>query len=174
MGELARLAAAERSDWPLERLPERVREIRAQLAAHAPIAAVYHGPAFRFSALPPAPQTGVVLLAPGSAVPVDDQFGWLAAELAQCQPCAGALEGGVVRSLCFAARRGARAVEAGVETAPGFRRRGLALRAVAAWANAVAEAGLAPLYSTEWRNRASLGVAARLGLIRYGVDLHFR
>lgn len=174
VGELARLAAAERSEWPLEQLPERMREIRARLAEHAPIAALYHGPAFRFSALLPAPPSGVALLAPGAAVPVDDHFGWLAAELAECQPCAGALEDGVVRSLCFAARRGARAVEAGVETAPGFRRRGLAARAVAAWANAVAGAGLAPLYSTEWRNRASLGVAARLGLIRYGVDLHLR
>lgn len=172
--ELARLAAAERSAWPLERLPERDREMRAQLAAHAPIAAVYHGPAFRFGALPPAPARGTARLEPGASLPLDEHFGWLLAELAECQPCAGALEDGAVRAICFAARRGPHAVEAGVETAPGFRRRGLATRAVAAWANAVAEAGLAPLYSTEWRNRASLGVAARLGLIRYAVDLHFR
>ena len=151
-----------------------MREIRARLAEQAPIAAVYHGPAFRFAAIPPVPEAGVALLAPGAAVPIDDAFGWLAAELAECQPCAGALVEGVVRSLCFAARRGPRAVEAGIETAPGFRRRGLAARAGAAWANAVARAGLAPLYSTDWSNRASLGVAARLGLIRYGVDLHFR
>lgn len=173
MRELARLASGERSGWPLERLPERDREIRAQLAAHAPLAAVYHGPAFRFAALP-APPSGTALLAPDAPLPVDDHFGWLPAELAECQPCAGALEDGVVRAICFAARRGPNAVEAGVETAPGFRRRGLATRAVAAWANTVAQAGLTPLYSTEWRNRASLGVAARLGLIRYAVDLHFR
>ena len=33
---------------------------------------------------------------------------------------------------------------------------------------------LAPLYSTEFRNRASRAVAARLGLTPYAVDLHLR
>jgi len=72
------------------------------------------------------------------------------------------------------ATRSAHAAEAGVETLPGFRGRGFAARAVAAWAGAVAGAGLLPLYSSDWSNRASLALAARLGLIRYGVDLHLR
>jgi RimJ/RimL family protein N-acetyltransferase len=174
VAELARLAAAERSDWPQEDLPERMRTIRERLASHAPIVQVYHGPAFRFPALPAVDEAGVARLAPGSAAPIDEHFAWLAPALAECQPCVGAVADGAVRAVCHAARRGARAVEAGIETAPGFRGRGLATRAVAAWARAVAAEGKAPLYSTEFRNRPSRAVAARLGLTPYAVDLHLR
>ena len=174
VAELARLAAGERGDWPLEDLPERMRPIRERLAEHAPIERTYHGPAFRFAALPPAPGGDVVLLTPERLDAVGEDFAWLRRELAECAPCAAALEGGAVRSVCHTARRGARAAEAGVETAPGFRGRGLAVRAVAAWARAIAAEGLAPLYSTEFSNRASRAVAARLGLTPYAVDLHLR
>jgi predicted GNAT family acetyltransferase len=105
---------------------------------------------------------------------VAEAFPALARTLEGRQPCLGALEDGRVASVCYVAARSARAAEAGVETLPGFRGRGLAARATAAWARAVADVGLIPLYSTEWRNRSSRGVAARLGLILYGVDLHFR
>jgi hypothetical protein len=174
VAELARLAAAERSDWPIAELPERMRPIRERLAEHAPIANVYHGPAFRFAELPAAPAGSVVLLTPDRPHPLDEHFAWLGPVLAECQPCAGALADGAVRSVCHAARSGARAVEAGAETAPGFRGRGLATRAVAAWARAVAASGKAPLYSTEFSNGASRAIAARLGLTPYAVDLHLR
>ncbi len=173
VAELARLAAGERAGWPLERPPEREEALRARLAADAPIEHVYHGPAFRFPEL--APQSvGVRALAPGDAGAIAEDFPDLARELARRQPCVGALEDGRVVSVCCVARRSARAAEAGVETLPGFRGRGLAARATAAWGRAVADLGLLPLYSTEWRNRSSRGVAARLGLILYGVDLHYR
>jgi hypothetical protein len=173
--ELARLAAAERIDWPLEQPPERIETIRARLAEHAPLGPVHHGPAFRFphDAAPAAADPALVALTPDRAGWLGDEMAGLRADLAESQPCIGVREDGELRSVCFAARRSARAVEAGVETSPGFRGRGLASRAVAAWARAVAALGLFPLYSTDWRNRASCGVAARLGLIRYGVDLHF-
>jgi hypothetical protein len=174
VAELARLAAGERGDWPLEDLPERMRPIRERLAEHAPIERTYHGPAFGFTALPPAPDGDVILLTPERLDAVGEDFPWLRRELAECTPCAAALVDGVVRSVCHTARRGARAAEAGAETAPGFRGRGLAVRAVAAWARAVAAERLLPLYSTEFSNRASRAVAARLELTPYGVDLHLR
>jgi RimJ/RimL family protein N-acetyltransferase len=175
VAELARLAAGERLAWPLERPPERIDTMRARLAEHAPITRVYEGPAFRFPERPaPAPDAAVVRLTPDRADWLGEEFSALHALLGSRQPCFAVREGDRVRSVCYVATRSERAAEAGVETLPGFRGRGLASRALAAWAHAVREAGGFPLYSTEWRNRASLGVAARLGLIRYGVDLHIR
>jgi hypothetical protein len=43
---------------------------------------------------------------------------------------------------------------------------------VAAWARAIRESGGEPLYSTSWDNKASRGVARKLGLLLYGEDLH--
>jgi RimJ/RimL family protein N-acetyltransferase len=174
VAELARLAAAERVGWPLEQPPERNEPLRARLAADAPIEHTHHGPAFRFPELAPPSGGEVRALTPDRDGLVAEDFPALARELARRQPCLAALERGRVVSVCYVARRSAHAAEAGVDTLPGFRGRGLAARATAAWARAVADLGLLPLYSTEWRNRSSRGVAARLGLILYGVDLHFR
>jgi hypothetical protein len=44
---------------------------------------------------------------------------------------------------------------------------------VAAWAKAVYDMARVPLYSTSWDNEPSRALAKRLGLIQYGVDLHF-
>jgi len=174
--ELARLAASERIGRPLEAPPERIESFRARLEAGAPIERVYHGPAFYFPELPGAAgeDPEVVLLTPDRVELLGEEFAALRPALALRQPCFAALSEGRAVAACYVAARSARAAEAGVETLPGFRGRGLASRASAAWAGAVRHEGLLPLYSTEWRNRASLGVAARLGLIRYGVDLHFR
>jgi RimJ/RimL family protein N-acetyltransferase len=175
VAELARLAAAERIDWPLEEPPERIEPIRARLAEHAPIEGVYHGPAFRFPERC-GPDAGAELaaLTPERAPLLGAEFAALRPVLALRQPCFAALADGRAVSVCYVAARSPRAAEAGVETLPGFRGRGLASRACAAWAGAVRSEGRLPLYSTEWRNRASRAVAARLGLILYGVDLHFR
>jgi hypothetical protein len=176
VAELARLAAAERNPRSLEEPPERLEAFRTRLEAHAPIERVYHGPAFRFPEPPPGAPADpeIVPLTPERAGLLGADFGELRGSLAQRQPCFAALEAGRALAACWVAARSARAAEAGVETLPGFRGRGFASRTVAAWAHAVRSEGLLPLYSTEWRNRASRGVAARLGLIPYGVDLHFR
>jgi hypothetical protein len=177
VAELARLAAAERVQGPLEEPPERLEAFRIRLEAHAPIERVYHGPAFRFpepAPAAPAADPGLVSLTPDRARLLGAEFGELRDTLAQRQPCIAALEAGRAVAACWVAARSARAAEAGAETLPGFRGRGLASRAVSSWAHAVRAEGLLPLYSTEWRNRASRGVAERLGLILYGVDLHFR
>ena len=130
--------------------------------------------AFRSRPGRPAPIPGVVHLTPERAALLGEEFAALRAVLALRQPCFAALVEDRAVAACYVAARSARAAEAGVETLPGFRERGFASRAAAAWARAVEAEGLLPLYSTEWRNRASRGVASRLGLILYGVDLHFR
>jgi len=174
--ELARLAALERLGRPLEEPPERLEALRARLAVDAPIERVFHGPAFRF----PAPaeggaaDPGVVRLTPDRVDLLGAELPALAATLAERQPCVAVLDGGRVVSACYAAARSDSAAEAGADTLPGHRGRGFGARAVAAWARAAADAGLLPLYSTEWTNRASRALAARLGLILYGVDLHLR
>jgi len=175
VAELARLASREALDWPLDELPERFEAFRAALEADAPIAEVHHGPAYRFGETPtPAPDPEVVALTPDRAALLGPEWAELAASLRARQPCAAVVREGRAVSACYVARRSARAAEAGVRTLPPHRGRGLATRAVAAWAAAVAGAGLVPLYSTGWSNRASRAVAARLGLIPYGTDLALR
>jgi hypothetical protein len=114
----------------------------------------------------------------GDATPIHDETllgchfsGWVAGELAAGRsPAMGVSEDGRPVSICFCARRSAAAAEAGVETAAGFRGRGYAQRATAAWARAVGRIGLTPLYSTDWENRASLAVARKLELIPFATD----
>ena len=75
-------------------------------------------------------------------------------------------------SLCTSVRTTDQADEAGVETHPDFQGRGHAAEATATWADAVRKLGRTPLYSTSWANAASLSVAAKLGLVQFGSDLH--
>ena len=96
--------------------------------------------------------------------------GWSADELPDCAPIVAVMEEGHAVSICFCARRSPVAAEAGVETAPEFRGRGLAARVTAAWALAVRATGRIPLYSTSWNNLASLAVARKLGLNACGSD----
>jgi hypothetical protein len=75
-------------------------------------------------------------------------------------------------ALCASARQTNMADEAGVDTAPSFRGRGLAGQVVAAWAREVRNASRVPFYSTSWENDASRAVARKLGLAQFGSDLH--
>jgi len=114
----------------------------------------------------------------GDVVAVDDEHelnhhfsGWVPGEIAagRAPVCAVRVDGRAV-SVCFCARRSAAAAEAGVETATPFRGRGLAPRAVIAWATRVRADGLTPLYSTDGSNGASLAVARKLGLVPFAAD----
>jgi GNAT superfamily N-acetyltransferase len=177
--ELARLAAAERAPRDLDALPEREAVLRARLAAAAPVEQVFHGAAFRFpeSLVAAEESPDLVELGPGDERLVAESFPALAASLAGRAPCLAFVEAGRAVSTCYcatSATRPAAWVEAGVETLPGFRGRGLASRTLAAWAHSLRARGVVPLYSASLSNRASLGVARRLGLIRYGSVLHMR
>jgi predicted GNAT family acetyltransferase len=78
---------------------------------------------------------------------------------------------GAAVAICACARLPGPATEAGVETHPAFRGSGHAVTATAAWACAVRERGIIPLYSTGFSNAASQRVAAKLGLRRYGASV---
>src|SRR5690606_9215179 len=98
-------------------------------------------------------------------------FPWLAEELEAVAPVAVAFCGDEPAAICHAPRGvTAAAAEAGVETLPRFRRRGLATAAVACWARAVQRSGRLALYSTSWQNRASLALARRVSAHPYGED----
>jgi len=123
------------------------------------------GPAFTF------PET---LPQPGEMETVDELrqleyhfTGWTADEIPDASPIVAVMVDGRAVSVCFCARRAGFAAEAGLETAPAFRGRGLGPRVASAWALAVRESGRIPLYSTTWTNDASLAVARKLGLIPY-------
>jgi predicted GNAT family acetyltransferase len=79
-------------------------------------------------------------------------------------------ERGEVVAVCHSSRSTLVGAEAGVETAPAYRGRGLAGEVVLAWATAVRVEGRLPLYSTDWSNLASRAVARKLGLAMYGED----
>jgi hypothetical protein len=94
--------------------------------------------------------------------------GWSPGEIAAgCSPMMAVVQDGHPVSICFSARKSDAAAEAGVETAAAYRGGGLASRVTRAWASAIRRSGRTPLYSTSWRNAASLAVARRLGLILY-------
>jgi hypothetical protein len=88
--------------------------------------------------------------------------------------CFAIVRGGSLVSACWTSRfLPGIAAEAGVETRGLERGQGHAARVVSAWASAMRQAGVEPLYSTEWSNAASRAVARKLGLVPNGEDLHF-
>ena len=88
------------------------------------------------------------------------------------QPIVAVLHEGNAVSVCASVRRTAAAHEAGVKTAPAFRRRGFARHAVIAWLSEVDRLGVTRLYSTSWENAASRALAVTLGLEMFGVNFH--
>ncbi len=87
------------------------------------------------------------------------------------EPWVAAMEGGGIAAMAFAARIGARSMEVGVHTFPGFRGRGLAAAVTARWSSLPRLADHTLFYSTSRTNRSSQRVALRLGLRRFGVSI---
>jgi hypothetical protein len=102
--------------------------------------------------------------------------GWIPGEIAEGRaPVVAIVIDGAPVSVCFCARRSDSAAEAGVETAPAYRGRGLAPRVTAAWAHAVRETGgfrctarrgtttarSRSLASSGWQRRRRSGAARR-------------
>ena len=164
------LAASEPVVAGLPALPACIDGLRDALSAGGGTLDEYAGPAYRFPEEITAPSR-VVTMTTADAHLLRETFPSLVPEVSARQPCMAVVQDGAAVSVCLSARRSYRAAEAGVETHEAFRGRGHATAVTAAWALAVRSHGLVPLYSTSWENTASQGVARRLGLIVYGVDL---
>jgi RimJ/RimL family protein N-acetyltransferase len=172
VGKLGTLAASEPVASDLRRKPINFDAFVDALKAHAEVKKVWMGPAYRFPDEVKSP-ANVVMITEANAKLLGFGFSDLIPMLETREPCVAVVEGGVAVSVCFSSRVSRWAAEAGVETLEGFRGRGYATSVVAGWAVAVRQLGLTPLYSTSWDNLASQGVARRLGLMLYGVDLSF-
>jgi hypothetical protein len=153
----------------LEAPPSELAAVRAALERHAPIADAGQGPTYRFPAAITPPGEAVLVTAVNVAA-ARDSYPWLLDELADWGPCFAVVRDGAAVSICFSARVGPAAAEAGVDTLPEHRGRGYASAVTAAWGAAVHATGRVPLYSTGWENLASRGVARRVGLIGFGAD----
>lgn len=174
VARIAALVAEEPASDELERPPACLDAVCAALTEHEPISGREAGPAYCFPPELERPSTAV-------AVSVDNAFllerhlpDWLpdaASSAAAGLPMFATVVDGAAVSVCACSRVPGEATEAGVETHPAFRGHGYVGIATAAWAAAVRDRGVVPLYSTSWDNRASQRVAARLGLYRYGASL---
>ncbi|MEJ7813214.1 MAG: GNAT family N-acetyltransferase [Gemmatimonadaceae bacterium] len=168
------LTSACSDEPPLEDVPGPApapTRYEALLARSGPIQRVWAGPAFHFPPhLIPSPRA-VPVTAANAEVLRTHLASWLP-DVAIGRPLFAVMAGGHAVAICGSARTTAVAHEAGVETAPAFRGCGYATEAVAAWAMAVRDLGVTPLYSTSWQNHASRALARRLGLRLFGADLH--
>ena len=95
--------------------------------------------------------------------------GWME-EVDASQPFYAVVVEGRAVSTCGTVRRSVCGIEAGVNTLEGYRRRGYAKRAVAAWCRAARQEGLIGFYSTSWSNAASCALADSLGLKQFAVE----
>ena len=169
--ELDRLCRAEPVPTDLADEPHNAAPIRAALHAHAPISKEQRGPAY---SIPKGVQASreAVLISEANERLLERHFPWKLESVSGSDsgPITAVVEEGSAVSICYCARLSPLAAEAGVETVELFRGRGYACAAVAAWAGAVRDLGLIPLYSTQWENLASQAVARKLGTACYGED----
>jgi hypothetical protein len=152
--------------------PRAATKVRSVLETHAPIRGEERGPAFRI----PANVSGLVetvRITMGNGHVLRAGFPWLFRRMQEgvdVGPVVAVVVDGSAVSACYCARFSPSAAEAGVVTSEAMRRKGYAAAAVSAWAAAVEERGLLPLYSTTWENSASLRVADKLRMEMYGED----
>ena len=133
----------------------------------------YRGPAFVFPKALPQIAGDVELLPNPSGARTVPELAWVRSATAAEQPLAVAHDAAAsVIAVCHSARSTAEAAEAGVETAPAYRGRGLAGAVVVAWAVAVRAEGRLPFYGTQWSNHASRAIARKLGLVAFSEDFH--
>lgn len=147
--------------------------LRAVLDTHDPTSEAWElsaGPAFVFPEVLPL-AGNVTLIESGHEALLVDNFPFTATWLSERWPCYGVVIDDRAVSICYSARRTADVAEAGVDTAEEFRGHGCAALVTAAWANAIRDAGIIPIYSTDDENHASRTVARKMALRQFGWDV---
>jgi GNAT acetyltransferase len=86
------------------------------------------------------------------------------------QPCWAIPVDGRAVAVCRSVRVRGMHREAGADTLAEFRLRGYGTDVVAAWALDLLKADLVPLYSTNWENIGSLGIARKLRMKQIAVE----
>ncbi|HEY1752119.1 MAG TPA: GNAT family N-acetyltransferase [Caulobacteraceae bacterium] len=168
---LAELAAGETWDAGAAGPPAQVARYVEALARHAPVQAVWSGPAF--AALRPVQPLGPALdVGADNAGLLRGRFDDWLDDVPHRRPFVAVAHDAGAVSICASVRIAPTVHCAGVESHPEHRRRGHALVAVSAWAHAVQALGATPFYSTSWENAASRQVAARLRFQPVATDLH--
>jgi len=170
--QLTTIIDSEPPAFDLDSSPATLHMIRGTLAKEVPVSVEGGGPAYRFPSAISRPRD-VIQLTSSNLDLVRDTYSWLRDELPEWAPCFAIVRDGHAVSVCFSSRIGHEAAEAGLDTRPDFRGRGFAVAVTAAWGAAIVESGRVPIYSTSYDNLASQGVARRVGLIRFGVDITF-
>jgi RimJ/RimL family protein N-acetyltransferase len=164
-GRIAAIVAEQPATGDLEHPPGCVAAARAALAEHAPVDHEDGQLEYRFPALLDAPADAVAVT-PDSAEVLQRWLPSWVSYAALGLPMTAVLVDGAAVSVCACVRVPGDATEAGIATHPAFRGRGHAVTVTAAWARAVRDRGITPLYGTSWRNQASQRVATKLGLIK--------
>jgi RimJ/RimL family protein N-acetyltransferase len=168
---LEALAAAETWDPDIAGPPAMLPAYVEALSAHAPVKAIWSGPAFAmFRDIHPwAP---VVDISEANAGLLTGKLAEWLPDVPYRHPFVAVPHDAKAVSLCASVRVSPAVHCAGVETHPEYRQRGHALAAVSGWAHAVQRLGATPFYSTSWENLASRAVARRLGFQCVASDFH--
>jgi hypothetical protein len=87
------------------------------------------------------------------------------------QPCRAITVDHQAVSICRTVRIHEMYREAGADTVAVYRKHGYGTDVVAAWASDVLEMGLFPLYSTNWNNQGSMGIARKLNMKQVAIEL---
>lgn len=144
---------------------------QAILGRVAPVQQTWQGPAFVFPDEIPTSTDAVRVTHENAQLLRPYLESWLS-DVGVSGPMYAVVVDGHAVAVCASVRQTSMAHEAGVDTVVSFRGRGFAGQVVAAWARAVRDDSLIPLYSTSWENDASRAVARKLGLAQFGSDLH--
>jgi len=127
------------------------------------------GPAFITDTVPEL-ETDTVALSVDNAHLLRGVFEEGISEIGDSLPASAVVVDDQAVSICRTVRRSRHGIEAGVHTLVGYRRRGYARRAVAAWYQAARREGILGFYSTGYDNEASCSLANSLGLKQIGAE----
>jgi hypothetical protein len=87
------------------------------------------------------------------------------------EPCMIILQEGQAVSLCRSVRKSEILHECGVDTIAAERHKGFGEAVVRAWASLLWGRGVFPLYSTQWNNKGSIALAAKLKGVQIAADI---